>query len=497
MSVVPGLVTRILTPLASIGERAFEKLRDLGERLLPPTVTKLPVTFWLSEPQQMTVTVPKGTAVWTTRSYAQEPATLTTSEDLHIVPCALTRTASPSDIASLRDTTRLLDSGADFARFTEPPEAGDAIYLGLSNPIPSCVMRIRATCKREGAVAEFERMPIVWQAWNGLDWDACEVERDTTGGLRQTGEILLYVPRAHAGREVDGAAGWLRGVIESTEARQIPDPRQIDRLEAGAIGGSVEAVPSGDIDDEMIGVSGLRSPIPLISHVEVRGSAADDLILTGSGRTETQGLITRREPDRAVTPEDYELLALQATPEIARVRCLPIETEGIEGEAVRLLLVPRVDGSQPDIANLRPPPETVERVRAFLDRHGAAGRRLVLTPALYQGITIVARVRARRWSEVDQLATRVSDRLYNYFHPIHGGPAGDGWPFGRAVTLGQVYALLYDIPGCAFVEEAHLFAANPITGDRGPDVHCVAIVSEATVFSCAHQIQIDPPNHDA
>ena len=57
--------------------------------------------------------------------------------------------------------------------------------------------------------------------------------------------------------------------------------------------------------------------------------------------------------------------------------------------------------------------------------------------------------------------------LYQYFDPIVGGPDGDGWPFGRPVNVGEVYAVLQRVEGVEYVEDVRLFATDPITGRTG------------------------------
>ena len=76
-------------------------------------------------------------------------------------------------------------------------------------------------------------------------------------------------------------------------------------------------------------------------------------------------------------------------------------------------------------------------------------------------------LRARPWADPSRLQRTATDALYAYLHPISGGMEGKGWDFGRPVHMGEVYALLQRLPGTEFVEDVRLFAANPITGQRG------------------------------
>ncbi len=46
---------------------------------------------------------------------------------------------------------------------------------------------------------------------------------------------------------------------------------------------------------------------------------------------------------------------------------------------------------------------------------------------------------------------RIEDRLAAYFHPITGGDNGEGWPFGQAVHVSDLYALLDGVEGVDYV----------------------------------------------
>src|SRR5206468_4271347 len=50
------------------------------------------------------------------------------------------------------------------------------------------------------------------------------------------------------------------------------------------------------------------------------------------------------------------------------------------------------------------------------------------------------------------------------FHPLTGGPEQSGWPFGRAVYVSEVYAVLEQVPLVDYVEEVQL--ATPAGADR-------------------------------
>ena len=131
-----------------------------------------------------------------------------------------------------------------------------------------------------------------------------------------------------------------------------------------------------------------------------------------------------------------------------------------------------------------------QRIERFLDERRCIGARVSVEPQYYQGVTIVAQLRSRAGTPEDVLRTRAVQALYEYFNPISGGPDGDGWPFGRPVQSGEVYAVLQRVPGVELVEDVKLFGANPVTGERGNAVPRLDLPPNGLAFSYGHQVRV-------
>ena len=39
--------------------------------------------------------------------------------------------------------------------------------------------------------------PLIWEAWSGEDWETCELDSDSTGGLNRDGDVVIHVPKSH------------------------------------------------------------------------------------------------------------------------------------------------------------------------------------------------------------------------------------------------------------------------------------------------------------
>lgn len=237
----------------------------------------------------------------------------------------------------------------------------------------------------------------------------------------------------------------------------------------------------------------LKSSIPFVARVENRRPASGGVDGEDIESVKLRGPILLRTRNRAVTREDYEQLAREAAPEVARVRCAPAG-EGADGGGVRVLVVPATGGDgegRMRFEDLVPAEETLARIAAHLDERRVIGARVVVEPPVYQGVTVVARLVPRATTSAKRLQAACTAALYRYFHPIEGGPDGTGWPFGRPVQVGEVYSVLQRVSGLEMVDEARLFAADPITGQRGEAVQRIEIGPDALVFSYQHQVRVE------
>jgi predicted phage baseplate assembly protein len=455
------------------------------------------------------------------------------------------------------------------------------------------------SCRAEGIGVNPADPPMVWEAWDGNGWTACEVDHDTTGAFNRDGDVVLHVPASHTavvlGRHW---AGWLRcRLVEPASGQRFFDesPR-LRAVAASTIGGTVPAVHADVVREETLGLAegvpgqrfplsrspvvgggepvtvevsgpdgwqtwrevesfafsepadrhvmldrmagelvfgpavrlpdgslrhygavppkgaavrvcgyrtggGLRGnlargvlqvqrdPVPFVSSVTNRKAATGGVDAESVRDAAVRGPLLLRTRDRAVTAEDYEQLAREAAPEAARVRCI---TADEVGAVIRVLVVPALpDPVTPDFASLKPDVAMLDRIRRHLDERRCLGARIRVEPPFYHGVTVVASVRAGTGVAPEALRTRATAALYAYLNPVTGGLDGSGWPFGRPVAAGEIFAVLQRLPGVEIVDDVRLFAADPITGKRGGAVPRIDLAPHALVFSYGHQVRAD------
>ncbi|MER6167964.1 putative baseplate assembly protein [Streptomyces violaceorubidus] len=237
----------------------------------------------------------------------------------------------------------------------------------------------------------------------------------------------------------------------------------------------------------------LRTSIPYVSEVVNREAALGGVDGETIEEAKLRAPITLRAQERAVTLRDYEELARRAAPETARITCL----EGAENEygahAVRVLVVPQAvpdPGGRLRFEQLVPGDALLNRITRHLDERRLIGTRLAVGPPYYQGVTVVATVHAFRDVDADRVRRQTHDALYRHLDPLTGGADGKGWPFGRPVQTGELFAVLQRVPGVELVDEVVLHPADPLTGKRGDPTNRIDLDAPALVFSYDHRVRV-------
>jgi predicted phage baseplate assembly protein len=239
-------------------------------------------------------------------------------------------------------------------------------------------------------------------------------------------------------------------------------------------------------------LSVLKSSIPYVARVENRRAAQGGVDGEGIENAKRRAPVALRTRGRAVTTEDFEHLAREAAPEAARIRAVQA-TDPSDAGAVRVLVVPFVaaEAGRVSFDQLVPADETLQAVTDRLEECRIIGTRVLVEPPLYRGVTVEARLHARARANPVRVQSAALDAVFAYLNPITGGPEKAGWPFGRAVNVGEIYGVLQGIPGTEVVDDVRIFPSDPVTGARGGAVNRLVLEPNAIVFSHEHRVDVE------
>jgi predicted phage baseplate assembly protein len=323
-----------------------------------------------------------------------------------------------------------------------------------------------------------------------------EVETDREGTYEAWQEVADFAASGPDDRHytLDGVTGEVQfGPLirqpsgqERSYGRIPPRGRMLRFTSYRWGGGSI-----GNVGDRTITV--LKSSVPYVASVTnftaaVGGSDAETL-----ERAKVRAPSVVRARTRAVTAEDFECLALEASPLVARARCVAAgaaDGHGPPPGVVRLLLVPAIS----DTARLIPadelelPRRLREDVQTYLDERRLLATHLEIGSPAYQPIGVVARVKAKDGTPPAEVARGIEERLYGYINPVTGGSHHTGLDFGRGVTLSEVYAAIQGAAGLDYVEDVKLHAINRETGERQEAATRVAVPADGLVCSAKHEV---------
>ncbi len=198
-----------------------------------------------------------------------------------------------------------------------------------------------------------------------------------------------------------------------------------------------------------------------------------------------QLVLGRTAPQRATSTLDFERLALEVPGRrVRRVRAwagLDAATAGLRAPGTVSVVV--VNGYPAD--RPRPSPGLLRAVERYLGLRKTLGTRLVVTGPAYLEVTATTRVTPVPGADVQAVQSRVRDALSQFLHPLRGGEAGRGWPFGRDVYRAELLALVDGVPGVDSV--AALTLATP-GGDAGCGNVCVGPAQ--LVVSGPHVVEV-------
>jgi predicted phage baseplate assembly protein len=291
----------VLYRLNRVPDKHYVKFIELlGMRLREAEPARVPLTFWLTAPQELALKIPGGTVVATQRSESEDVIEFSTDYEVKILVPTLSNVLSSGGGAGggrrfkVHNPKRLAEGVEGFLLFdSTPPQAGDAAYFGFDEDLSHHILGIEMEVDTaEGAGIDPTDPPYLWEvmAKDGEGWTKLEVDLDGTKGFNVSGLVRLFLPELVRGTRNGVSAYWVRVRLSPQENMRSYDVSpMVRRLIATTWGISVPSTNVTSVRSEVLGRSdGSPGQVFELAHTPVVPRIPGEVIIVRTVEGEEQ-----------------------------------------------------------------------------------------------------------------------------------------------------------------------------------------------------------------
>lgn len=318
-----------------------------------------------------------------------------------------------------------------------------------------------------------------------------EVVRDTGGQLLRL--WVLWRPVEHLDEaksqercyHIDRTAGTIR-FGDGRYGKRLPDGG-VDRIKvhANKIAGQKGNVPAGAIQLLQRSIAFVQS----VTNFEPTAGGCDIEPLQKALQRGPQKI---RNRDRAVTAQDYEWLAREAYPDLAKVKCFAGYNGSMERQngCVTLAILP--SGGGPGMPFF---PELKRQIGEYVAERApvavsAAGGIDVIEPA-YLKISVFAELVVKTFEQIVAAELEAVEKLNQFLCPFRGNYDGQGWGIGQQIHSSVLYGLLKSITGVNHVQRLSV-TIHRVTDGQEQEIRAedAASLPHGIVINGQHEIVV-------
>lgn len=104
--------------------------------------------------------------------------------------------------------------------------------------------------------------------------------------------------------------------------------------------------------------------------------------------------------------------------------------------------------------------DVISQLEKLLEERRPLTMRISVSPPAFTWVSVRVRLSAAFDADKIEIESTLLTRLYGLINPLIGGEHGEGWPFGRSITVYDIYPCLQNIPGINFVRSVDLFEVD-------------------------------------
>jgi predicted phage baseplate assembly protein len=242
----------------------------------------------------------------------------------------------------------------------------------------------------------------------------------------------------------------------------------------------------------------IKTAVPYVARVRNYQPALGGQDAQGLDDAKVRAAEHLRSADRVVTAEDFEFHT-KRVPGVSRARCLapgsqPGDPTSIRPGQVFVVVLPDVeDRRRPSPEHLVLTDELRARVLDYLTPRCVigAGVEAALAAITWVAVAVEILVPADSHPAAAADVQREAERaLYDYLNPFIGGPARNGWPFGRDLHLSELFGLLQRIPGVEYIESIRLRSREAGQDALRTVPHRLTLPDHGLLCSATHAVTV-------
>lgn len=398
--------------------------------------------------------------------------------------------------------------------------------LGSSDGNPSQILRTSQKPILQGQQLEVQEPQVLSRdeqvAIEALEGeDAVKVVRDEAGQIEEIWMRWHEVPDFYASQPRDRhyVLDRLTGEVRFGDGQYgmvPPQGRNNVRLLQYQTGGGTQGNLSANT------IVQLKTTVPYVDSVTNLEAAGGGAAQESLEQVKERGPKILRHRGRAVTVQDFEDLAYEASPDVARAKAIaptfrpkpqqseqeppplfdPLDSDlwledpkdktpnldkhnqvkALNIGQLRLLIVPRSPVRQPV-----PSLALLDRVENYIRARCAATVDLQVIGPEWQAVSVTATVIPVSLEGADAVRAAVVRRLEEFLHPLDGGKEGQGWVLGRLPHRSDLYGVIESIQGVDYVQSLAV-EPNPEEKQLSP---------EQLIYSGTHTISLILPKEGA
>jgi hypothetical protein len=164
---------------------------------------------------------------------------------------------------------------------------------------------------------------------------------------------------------------------------------------------------------------------------------------------------------------------------------------------VTLRILPRVDPADRRLTfeELTPDQLLLEQIQRYIDARKLPGTPVRLLPMRFRAISVVVNLQVTPRADAQRIERHVRDQLYTYLNPMIGGnpgAVGSGWPPGRSLNQGELYAIMHAFEAVETVKILRLYEMDIATGEQGSKAagRQILIEPDEVVVSGDHVVRV-------